>query len=53
MNISMEMENSILGPFRWEYSSTESKAMDENGQKIAIDDIVELIDQMDYSSLKR
>lgn len=42
-----------FGSFRWEYSSTEYAAIDENGEEIALDDIVELIDQMDYSRLER
>jgi hypothetical protein len=39
--------------FRWEYSNTEYTAMDENGEELDIDNIVELIDQMNYSRLKR
>lgn len=42
-----------FGSFRWEYSSTEYAAMDENGEEVDIDVIVELIEYMDYSRLKR
>lgn len=39
--------------FRWTYSNSEYTAKYDNGEAVSIDDIVELIDHMDYSRLKR
>jgi hypothetical protein len=39
--------------FRWEYSNSEYIAKDEHGEEVDVEIIVELIDQMDYSILKR
>jgi hypothetical protein len=39
--------------FRWAHPNTEYTLLDENGEEVGIDEIVELINQMDYSIIKR
>ena len=39
--------------FRWEFANTEHIPMDENGEEVDIDIIVDLYNYMDYSRIKR